>query len=93
MFDEGDPALIDAVMRDWSERINADADEVAVAIRAAHRGELQLDPAIARGLMSRFGEAEPDDPSAALTPRELDELLRRLLATFLSGFLFVLGFL
>jgi DNA-binding NarL/FixJ family response regulator len=26
---------------------DADADEVAAAIRAAHRGELQLDPAVA----------------------------------------------
>jgi DNA-binding NarL/FixJ family response regulator len=53
---------------------DADADEVAEAIRAAHRGELQLDPAVARGLMSRLRKAPADDPMAALTPRELDVL-------------------
>jgi DNA-binding NarL/FixJ family response regulator len=42
---------------------DADADEVAGAVRAASRGELQLDPAIARSLV----EAGPK-----LTPRELD---------------------
>ena len=31
---------------------DADAGEVAAAVRAAHRGELQLDPAVARRLMS-----------------------------------------
>ena len=31
---------------------DADADELVAAIRAAHRGELQLDPAIARRLMA-----------------------------------------
>jgi DNA-binding NarL/FixJ family response regulator len=54
---------------------DADVDEVAVAIRAAHRGELQLDPAVARQLVSAFGAA-PREPE--LTPRELDVL--RLLA-------------
>jgi DNA-binding NarL/FixJ family response regulator len=53
---------------------DADADEVAAAIRAAHRGELQLDPAVARGLMSRLREAPAVDPAAAMTPRELDVL-------------------
>ena len=32
---------------------DSDADEVAAAIRAAHRGELQIDPAVARGLCPR----------------------------------------
>jgi DNA-binding NarL/FixJ family response regulator len=54
---------------------DADVDEVAVAIRAAHRGELQLDPAVARQLVSAFGSA-PREPE--LTARELDVL--RLLA-------------
>ena len=36
---------------------DADADEVAAAVRAAHRGELQLDPAVARRLMSSLGAA------------------------------------
>jgi DNA-binding NarL/FixJ family response regulator len=31
---------------------DSDADEVAAAVRAAHRGELRLDPTIARRLMS-----------------------------------------
>jgi DNA-binding NarL/FixJ family response regulator len=49
---------------------DADAHEVAEAIRAAHRGELQLDAAIARGLMSTLrGETHS---AAELTPRELE---------------------
>ncbi|HKA27518.1 MAG TPA: response regulator transcription factor [Gaiellaceae bacterium] len=54
---------------------DADADEVATAIRAAHRGELQLDPAVAGPLMSSLRErAGPAayDGAARLTPRELD---------------------
>jgi DNA-binding NarL/FixJ family response regulator len=49
---------------------DAEADEVAAAIRAAHRGELQLDAAVARGLMTTLqgGAYSP----AVLTPRELD---------------------
>jgi DNA-binding NarL/FixJ family response regulator len=54
---------------------DADVDEVAVAIRAAHRGELQLDPAVTRQLVSAFGVAPRDGD---LTARELDVL--RLLA-------------
>jgi DNA-binding NarL/FixJ family response regulator len=42
---------------------DADADEVAGAVRAASRGELQLDPAVARSLV---------EPGPRLTPRELD---------------------
>ena len=42
---------------------DADADEVAGAVRAASRGELQLDPAITRSML----EAGPE-----LTKRELD---------------------
>jgi DNA-binding NarL/FixJ family response regulator len=49
---------------------DADADEVAAAIRAAHRGELQLDPAVARRLMSTL--QEPRAFSGELTGRELD---------------------
>ena len=49
---------------------DADADEVTAAIRAAHRGELQLDPAVARRLMSTL--QEPRAVSAELTARELD---------------------
>lgn len=50
---------------------DADVDEVAVAVRAAHRGELQLDPAVARQLTEslRAASTRPD-----LTSRELDVL-------------------
>src|SRR6185436_7017927 len=40
---------------------DAEADEVAAAIRAAHRGELQLDPAVARHLMSSLRAAPRND--------------------------------
>lgn len=49
---------------------DADADEVTAAIRAAHRGELQLDAAVARRLMSTLQEPRP--VSGELTARELD---------------------
>lgn len=51
---------------------DADADEVAAAIRAAHRGELQLDPAVAGPLMSSLRERAVYDGAARLTPRELE---------------------
>ena len=53
---------------------DADADEVAAAIRAAHRGELQLDPAVARRLMSSLRAAPAGDLTAELTVRELEVL-------------------
>jgi len=53
---------------------DADVDEVAGAVRAAHRGELQLDPAVARLLMSPLRGISRDDVSSALTPRELEVL-------------------
>ena len=53
---------------------DAEADEVASAIRAAHRGELQLDPAIARRLMQQLRATPSDDPAAKLTARELEVL-------------------
>jgi DNA-binding NarL/FixJ family response regulator len=53
---------------------DSDPDQVAAAVRAAHRGELQLDPAIARRLMSSLQAAPADDPAAGLTPRELEVL-------------------
>jgi DNA-binding NarL/FixJ family response regulator len=52
---------------------DADADEVVVAARAAARGELQLDPAVARGLLSSLG-AVSHDAKADLTARELEVL-------------------
>jgi DNA-binding NarL/FixJ family response regulator len=52
---------------------DSDADDVAAAVRAAHRGELQIDPVVARRLMSSLLEAR-DDPISELTSRELDVL-------------------
>jgi DNA-binding NarL/FixJ family response regulator len=53
---------------------DSDADDVAAAIRAAHRGELQIDPLVARRLMSSLHAARDDDPVSELTSRELDVL-------------------
>ena len=53
---------------------DADADEVAVAVRAAHRGELQLDPAIARRLTAWLRSSPRDDGAEDLTSRELEVL-------------------
>ena len=53
---------------------DADADEVAAAIRAAHRGELQLDPAVARRLMSSLARQPTRRAADELTARELDVL-------------------
>src|SRR5262249_1482071 len=52
---------------------DADADEVTAAIRAAHRGELQLDAAVARRLVSTLQEPRP--LFGELTSRELDVLV------------------
>jgi len=52
---------------------DADANEVAAAIRAAHRGELQLNPAVARRLMTSL-RTPSNDLEAELTSRELDIL-------------------
>jgi DNA-binding NarL/FixJ family response regulator len=51
---------------------DADADEVAAAVRAAHRGELQLDPAVARRLLSSLQAARADDSKVELTTREVE---------------------
>jgi len=53
---------------------DSDADEVAAAIRAAHRGELQLDPAVARRLTLSLRAVSGGDPAVELTTRELDVL-------------------
>ena len=52
---------------------DSDADDVAAAVRAAHRDELYIDPVAARSLMSSLREAHP--PTSELTSRELDVLL------------------
>jgi DNA-binding NarL/FixJ family response regulator len=53
----------------------SDADDVAAAVRAARRGVLQIDPVVARRLMSSH-RAPGDDGAriSELTPRELDVL-------------------
>ena len=53
---------------------DADADEVAVAVRAAHRGELQLDPAVARQLTDSLRARPEDEATDELTSRELEVL-------------------
>ena len=53
---------------------DAEADEVAAAVRAAHRGEVHLDPAIARRLMTSLRQPK-EDPLGELTERER-EILR-----------------
>jgi DNA-binding NarL/FixJ family response regulator len=58
---------------------DSDADDVAAAVRAAHRGELKLDPVIAQRLMSSLRGGPGDDPTVELTSRELEVL--RLVAT------------
>ena len=52
---------------------DADAEEVAVAVRAADRGELQLDPAVARNLTAGL-RASDEDVGDELTSRELEVL-------------------
>jgi DNA-binding NarL/FixJ family response regulator len=53
---------------------DTDADDVAVAVRAAHRGDMQLDPLVARRLMASLREGPGSDPAADLTSRELEVL-------------------
>jgi DNA-binding NarL/FixJ family response regulator len=52
----------------------SDADDVAAAVRAAHRGELQIDPGVARRLVSSLREGRSFDRASELTTRELDVL-------------------
>jgi DNA-binding NarL/FixJ family response regulator len=54
---------------------DAEADEVAAAIRAAHRGEVRFDPAVARILARRVAQSRaPAAPAPALTGREREVL-------------------
>jgi DNA-binding NarL/FixJ family response regulator len=55
---------------------DAEADEVASAVRAAFNGEVHLDPAVARMLAQRMRErrARPEEPAEPLTDREKDVL-------------------
>jgi DNA-binding NarL/FixJ family response regulator len=53
---------------------DADADEVAAAIRAAHAGEVHLDAAVARLLAQRMRTRREPEPVEPLTPREKEVL-------------------
>jgi DNA-binding NarL/FixJ family response regulator len=54
---------------------DAEADEVAAAIRAAYRGEMRLAPAIAVRLMQALRAPARTDPLAELTEREREVLI------------------
>jgi DNA-binding NarL/FixJ family response regulator len=54
---------------------DAEADEVADAIRAAYRGEMRLAPAIAARLMQSLRAPAKADPLAELTEREREVLI------------------
>lgn len=54
---------------------DASAEEVAAAVRAAHAGEVHLDPAVARLLARRMRERrDRDEPVEPLTEREREVL-------------------
>lgn len=53
---------------------DADAEEVAAAIRAAHAGEVHLDPAVARLLAQRMRTKKIEEPVEPLTSREKEVL-------------------
>jgi DNA-binding NarL/FixJ family response regulator len=53
---------------------DAAADEVAAAIRAAHAGEVHLDPAVARLLAHRMRARRDEEPVEPLTQREREVL-------------------
>jgi DNA-binding NarL/FixJ family response regulator len=53
---------------------DADAEEVAAAIRAAHAGEVHLDAAVARLLAQRQRSRRDEEPVEPLTPREREVL-------------------
>lgn len=53
---------------------DAAAREVAAAIRAAHNGEMHLDPAVARRLTESLRKPHAEEPVEPLTERERDVL-------------------
>jgi DNA-binding NarL/FixJ family response regulator len=53
---------------------DADADDVAAAIRAAHNDEVHLDPAAARILATGMRQRRDHQPAESLTERELEVL-------------------
>ena len=54
---------------------DAEADEVAAAVRSAQRGEVHLDPAVARKLTASLRRGPSASPKDLLTAREIEILL------------------
>ena len=54
---------------------DAEADEVAAAVRSAQRGEVHLDPAVARKLTASLRRGPSASPKDLLTEREIEILL------------------
>jgi DNA-binding NarL/FixJ family response regulator len=54
---------------------DAEADEVAAAVRSAQRGEVHLDPAVARKLTASLRHGPSASPKDLLTAREIEILL------------------
>lgn len=54
---------------------DAEADEVAAAVRAAHRGEITIDPAVAARLMRSLRAPKQANPVEELTEREREVLI------------------
>jgi DNA-binding NarL/FixJ family response regulator len=71
-----EPKVVAALESGATGYLLKDADErqVIEAIRAAHRGEMRLDPAVARLLAERLRRRPPPAPVDPLTERELDVL-------------------
>lgn len=53
---------------------DADADDVAAAVRAAYRGEFELEPAVARRLLASLRTPPLSDLTSDLTRREFEVL-------------------
>ena len=65
---------------------DADAGEVAAAIRAAYRGEVHLDPAIAGRLIRALRTPSTPQPRSALTERDLLSVAAKsIIPGFLAG--------
>ena len=54
---------------------DAESEEIAAAIRSAQRGEVHLDPAVARQLTASLRRGPTEDPKDLLTDREHEILL------------------
>jgi DNA-binding NarL/FixJ family response regulator len=73
----GDEARVHAALQAGASGYllkDADAEEVAQAVRAAHRGEMQLDPAVARRLIDSLRTGHEERRAAELTTREREVL-------------------